>query len=225
INTGILIDCGVTGIANLSRFGISPDTLTDLIITHSHRDHFVPAVIAEIIASRTTETPLNIRAAPEAIALLSEKFAGKFTPYSLLPGDRFTIGNLNFTALPANHQVENSTEQALNYLIETPYGNILYALDGAWMLKKARMLIGDKKLRMIFWDATMAEPGNWRIFEHNDPAMISLMMTALEKEGTVNGETIVVLDHLARTLWPENPETAAVHNWLLAFDGMELELK
>jgi len=230
IDGRVLIDCGVTGRANLSRFGIAPDVLTDLVITHSHGDHFSVEQIGRVIADRKASAPpLGVWAAPQLIAKLQKHLTGRFTGHALKAGDAFKTGPLGWTALPANHLiVGDPTEQALHYLIESPGGNLLYALDGAWMLKQARLLIGKRRLDMIVWDATMTESGDGRIFEHNNLAMIGLMMQTLTATGCAHGKTVCVLTHVARTLWPEDPhaatELASARGWTLAEDGKEFLL-
>jgi len=230
IDGHVLIDCGRTGSANLSRFNVAPQELTDLVITHSHADHFDIAEIGKVIEGRAPEAaPLAVWAAPQPLAALGRKLPGRFTGHALTPGARFGIGRLQLTALPANHLLSNPSEQALHFLIETPCGNLLYALDGAWMLKQARELIGKRRLSLIIWDATMSKTGDYRIFEHNDLAMIAMMMQSLQTTGAVDAKTVCVLDHTARTLWPEEPRQAeslaAERGWVLASDGMDLELR
>jgi len=230
IDGHILIDCGSTGKANLDRFNIAPQALTDLVVTHSHSDHFDLAEIGKVLESRSPEQPaLAVWAAPEALAALSRHLPGRFNGHPLHPGAAFDIGRSRFTALPANHQLADVSEQALHYLVETPCGNLLYALDGAWMLKQARQLIGKRRLDLILWDATMAKSGDYRIFEHNDLSMIDLMMQSLRTAGCASAETVCVLDHVARTLWPadlrEAEKLAAERGWLLAADGMDLALR
>ncbi len=230
IDGRVLIDCGVTGYANLTRFGVAPSALTDLVITHSHGDHFNTEQIDRVIAARDPSLPpLAVRAAPQPLATLREALPGRFTGHALTPGDTFETGDLRWTALPANHLiVANSSEQALHYLIEAPHGTLLYALDGAWMLKQARLLIGKKRLDMIVWDATMSKPGDLRMFEHNDLDMIGHMMQSLQAAGCVHDKTVCVLDHLARTLWPSDPREAERmakdRGWVLAADGLELQV-
>src|SRR5690606_37225786 len=118
---------------------------------------------------------------------------------------------------------------ALNFLIGTSSGNLLYALDTAWMVKPARLLIGDTRLDMIIWDATMSEQDDdYRIFEHNDLTMIGHMERALTKAGCIDENTVRVFDHTARTLWPvsleECRDIAGRHGGLFAVDGMALTL-
>lgn len=226
----ILIDCGKTGSANLARFHIPPRALTDILFTHSHGDHFDTDEIRKVLDRRDPgQPPPAVWASPNVLAALTRRLPGRFTGHPLKPGTAFDIGQLHVTALPANHLiVADPTEQALHFLIETPSGTLLYALDGAWMLKQARQLIGKKHLDMIIWDATMSKTGDFRIFEHNDLAMIGLMVESLKTTGAVDAKTVCVLDHVARTLWPrdlkEAEKLAADRGWTLAADGRMLHL-
>ena len=230
IDGHILIDCGTTGSANLVRFSIDPHTLTDLVITHSHDDHFNVSEIRKVLDGRSPDQPpMGLWASPQALTKLNQTLEGRFIGHALVSGTAFDIGRLRFTALPANHLLSDPTEQALHFLIETPCGNLLYALDGAWMLKRSRQLIGQKHLDMIIWDATMSETGDFRIFEHNDLLMISQMMRALKTTKAVNAKTVCILNHIARTLWPADlnqaERLAAERGWILAADGMTFELR
>lgn len=232
IDEHILVDCGKTGVSNLTRANIQPGQITDLLITHSHIDHFDLGQIQQLIESRSSnQKPLNIWGSTQRINALEKEITleGKFVPHIIKAADIFQIKLCQVTVLPANHPLGDPQEQAFNFLFHTPHGNILYALDGAWMLKQARDLIGKTPLHMIFWDATMSKAGDWRIFEHNDLEMIGLMMQSLKKSGCVIDQTICVLSHIARTLWPadlnEAEKLAKDRGWVLAADGMSFELK
>lgn len=221
----VLIDCGTTGYANLTRFDIAPNALTDLLITHSHGDHFSPSEIRKLLDARgPDQPPLQVRASPQALAALERALPGRFTGHPLAAGTTFDLGRLHVTALPANHLLGDPAEQALHFLVETPDGTLLYALDGAWMLKQARQLIGKRRLDLIVWDATVAKSGDFRAFEHNDLDMIGLMMASLTTTGAADSRTVCVLDHVARTLWPADlrdaERLASDRGWVLAADGM-----
>lgn len=221
VDDSILIDAGATGRESLERFNIDPGSLTDLIITHSHSDHFRPEAVREIAEARKGQTPLVVHAAPEVLLRLD----CRYVPHLLEPGDIFEARGVTFTALPANHQCEDAREQPFHYLIEKDGRTVLYALDGAWLTTGERKLIGSRKLDLIVWDATVAESGDWRSFEHNDLGMIDMMTAALRNTGTIDGDTWTVLNHMARTLWPEGraaEELAAAHGHILAYDGMEI---
>jgi len=221
----VLIDCGTTGYANLTRFDVAPSALTDLLITHSHGDHFSPSEIRKLLDARgPDQKPLGVWASPQALAALERAVLGRFSGHPLVAGTTFDLGRLHVTALPANHLLGDPAEQALHFLAETPDGTLLYALDGAWMLKQARQLIGKRRLDLIVWDATVAKSGDFRAFEHNDLDMIGLMMASLTTTGAVDSRTVCVLDHIARTLWPADlrdaERLATDRGWVLAADGM-----
>jgi L-ascorbate metabolism protein UlaG (beta-lactamase superfamily) len=230
----VLIDCGTTGMSNLSRAGVEPRALTDIVFTHSHGDHFHHGEIKKVLDARGAGLPPpDIWASPPLIADLERKFSGRFVAHALVLGDIFATGRLSLTALPANHMIQDDplreTEQPLHYLVRAPHGNLLYALDGAWMLNSERLLIGKTRLDMIVWDATVGQkPGAVQVFGHNDLDMIALMERALRKLGCMDENTVRVLDHTSLGLWPRDPKAARKlaedGGWVLAEDGMELSL-
>ena len=91
------------------------------------------------------------------------------------------------------------------YLISGPDRTLLYALDTAWFPTLAYRLLGKTRLDGVIWDATMSEPGDWRIFEHTDPVMFAMMRKTLTENGNINERTRIWFDHRARTLWPADP--------------------
>ena len=94
----ILIDCGITGLRNLERFGISCAAIDTLLITHSHDDHFLPEQIAVLAAGRPT--PLAVYASAEAVAELGG--IPGIAAFPLHSGMKFRLGETAVTALPAN---------------------------------------------------------------------------------------------------------------------------
>ncbi len=229
-NRRLLVDAGIAGWETLARFDVDLREVSDLAITHSHRDHFDAGVAGRIAAARAGCGALRIHAAPEILeSLRREGGEGRtWLGCELYAGKRFAAGGLAVTALPSNHCTDDVREQTYHFLIEDGCHSVFYALDGAWLTTKERLLIGDRRLDMVIWDATAAAPGDWRSFEHNDLGMIAMMMTALRGTGTVGGDTVSVLTHIARTLWPEGEaaaELAARHGHLLACDGVEIILR
>lgn len=222
LNGHILIDCGATGLRNLERFGIPFSDVNTLLITHSHDDHFEPEQVLALAAE--TEHPLDVYASPEALAMLPE--SGTIVRHPLFAGEKFSLNDIVVTVLPANHPTGIPGEAAFHFCFETSGGNLLYALDGAWMLKAAILLIRNIRFDWVVLDCTMADAGDWRIFEHTDIDMAVHMVKSLSNLGIIDSDTRIVLDHFARTLWPEDEaarrEKVAGTGFELAFDGMEL---
>ena len=229
-----LIDAGPCVLRGLSDAGASPARIADLLVTHSHSDHFNVAAILEI--ARSGRRRLRVWAPPQALALLERAApdAKSMDLHPVLPGDAFKIAGMRVAALPANHLVERDlAEQPLHYVFAGRGASLLYALDGAWFCCKARHLLkkflGGKPLSAIVWDATCGATFNdWRFAEHNDLKMIAAMRAAMLKDGIVSPETVHVFSHLARTLWPKTltaqNRLAARFAGLLAQDGLSLEV-
>ncbi len=227
LNRSVLIDYGATAEAALNRYAVTPDQLTDLVFTHSHSDHFNPEATARLLAGHPGR--LAVHASPEILARLAATVdpAG-FTQCPLHPGAGFVAGGMRFTALPANHLLADPEEQAYHYLIEQDQKRLLYALDGAGFTKPEWLLIRNVRLDAMVIDCTMARPGDWRIFEHNDLDTVVHLLKTLRNAKVVDDSTRVVLSHLAYTLWPESSEEAAAivsgSGLELAFDGMTFEV-
>ena len=229
LDGSVLLDAGVTAWKSLTRWRVNPAALTDLVVTHTHDDHFDPPAIREIVSARDVScAPLRIWTTPEGCDLLrSELPSARCDLHALSWGDSFMAGaDLKFTALPSNHLIhERLREETFWYLIESPRANLLYALDGAWMTPRAAHLLYGRPLDAIVWDGTMERTGDMRAFEHSDLTMLELEIAALKARGTVHDGTRQIITHLARTLWPEEAEArrrAAARGFLMASDGLEV---
>lgn len=220
----ILIDAGQTAIWNLEKAGYDPAVVTDILITHSHSDHFMVSQIEEI-CNRASQA-VNIYATPQALARLNTK---KCVKYPLTWGNRFEIGEYAFTVLPANHETGTAREEAFHFLIDSPEKRVLYALDGGWMLSNARLMLAGRQIDLIIWDATSGNNLNdWRFADHNDLGMIASMRQALLQLEYITPDTVHIFDHIAWSLWPESAaERARIveqYSGILAEDGMAFTL-
>ncbi|MBQ9501592.1 MAG: MBL fold metallo-hydrolase [Lentisphaeria bacterium] len=216
----VLLDCGPTVCAAMERFGVDFGCVEAVVNTHSHGDHFDVETVKRIAQGRR----VDFYGTPQACV----RVRAFCRVHPVESGSVFTAGNCRFLTLPANHAVTDLKEETFNYLISCGEKTLLYALDTAWMLTKARRLIGEKKIDGIVWDATMSEPGDWRIFEHSDPEMFGVLRRVLLKTGNITQDTPVYFSHRARTLWPEDPaaqqKIAARYGALLAVDGETVTL-
>ena len=215
LEENILLDCGPTAKAAMERFGVGIEQINCIVNTHSHSDHLDVNNIRNIAAGRKIDFYGTIQACG--------KVADICNVHPITYGDEFTVNGCTFLTLPSNHAVEDIREETFNYLITVNGKTLLYALDTAWMLTKARRLIGDKHIDAIVWDATMSQPDNWRIFEHSDPVMFAAMRRVLKKSGNITDDVKVWFDHRALTLWPTDPaEQEAIaqrENVMLAHEG------
>ena len=217
INDRLLIDCGPTVAAALERFGQQKSQITDIVVTHNHNDHFRLETLKEITAGR--EGGVRFFASPQ----LCQIAAPFCRVYPLDFGVRFRAGECDLLALPANHVVKDVAEKTFLYHIASEGRSLLYALDTAWLSSVAHRMLENIRFDGVIWDATMSEPGDWRIFDHTDPAMFAMIRKVFTDNGSIDAHTRIWFDHRARTLWPTAPaaqqEIARRENVELAHEG------
>lgn len=223
----VMIDCGATGFRSLVRFGGDPRALRELWFTHSHGDHCHPGEVAALLAARGRRAaPLVLRGTAPLLerlaAALGAEPGGRFEPRPFAPLAPFRTRGWRVTPLPANHLGAIPGETCVHYLVRGPRKSFLYALDGAWMTAAARAAVGSAPLDLVVWDATVEKPGDWRMFSHNDLSMVRTLSARLAADGVVRPDTVLVLDHLARTLWrsPVRPP----RRFVAARDGLRLRV-
>ena len=117
LNDTVLIDAG-TGLGTLSLDAMA--RIDHVVLTHAHLDHIacLPLLVDSVAAMR--ETPLQVWALPEVIAILREHIfnnqiwpdftvipdaANPFLQLNALPVEGVTLEGLGFTTLPALHGI------------------------------------------------------------------------------------------------------------------------
>jgi len=226
INERILVDCGPTVPAAMETFGVDRSGLTDILVTHTHADHFSVESLERLAEGMA---PRRINLWMEQGALGRAGTLGRlYGLRRMAAGAGFEAGGLAILPLPANHGVSESQEQPLLFLFSGGGKRLLYALDGAWLMKAAWRAIMDLQLDAVIWDATIGvQPGDYRVFEHNSIPMIRLMNQTLENNRVIGASSRIVLSHLARTLHPGHRElgdSLRGEGLEPAHDGMVLEL-
>ncbi len=227
VNGKVLVDCGPTVPAALSVFGSGLSGLSDILITHTHRDHFSLEALEEIAETRKSPEKMNLwleQGAMEKAASL----AGMFNIQALVLGKAAGINHCSILSLPANHRVSHSRETPLHFLFSHLGKHFLYALDGSWLSTAAWKAIQNLQLDAIIWDGTIGDlPGDYRMFAHNNIPMIRMMNQTLRENGVYSPSTRIILSHLARNLHPSHHELQARladEGMEAAHDGMEVEI-
>ena len=217
VNGKVMVDCGPTVPGALSAFDVDLSGLSDILITHTHRDHFSLQSLESIAGRSDLPGRLNLWMEEGALTK-ADPLAGLFTLRRLKPGNPVSVSGCSILPLPANHRVSRSLETPLHFLFSSLDKNFLYALDGAWLSTHAWKAIQNLKLEAVIWDGTIGDsPGDFRIFAHNNIPMIRMMNHTLRENGVYFESTRIILSHLARALHPEHREL--VKN--LKKEGME----
>ncbi len=227
VNGHILIDCGPTVLDVMKRYKVNPADITDVLLTHTHRDHFHQDTLLAIADAKDAGVaPLRFWAHPEVLKGVPKSDRIATGPVAI--GETFKIRGLGITGLESNHHVKSSKEKCLIYLIEGAAKSILYATDSSWLLTRTWHYLQRKKLDILIWDATIGErKGDYRIFEHNDLTMIRHMNQTLVSRKILKPDSQVILTHMARTLHPAQSElekTLLPEGLIPAYDGMSVTL-
>ena len=222
----ILIDCGPKTMTRLSALGCQAEQITDLMITHSHSDHY-DADQVYALSDLPRPKPLRIWY-PAGVELRLSSFK-HVELYALHPGDVAIPRGYSVLALAANHPVRTTSEIPLAYLFDNEICRWLYATDGAWFNAHSwRRFCDEPAINALIIDCTLGEVvGDWRVFEHNSLAMVKQIVAVMRHNGLFAPAAQVVLTHLAKETHLPHLELArqvAAEGLTVAFDGMELDI-
>ncbi len=222
----ILLDCGPTLPSALQTMGVDAAAITDLLITHTHWDHYTPKSLEALADARGDAPALRLWAHEGALGQIPP--VDGVERHGLTLGDPVALGEWEIEGLPANHVVEGSPEQPLLYLLTAPGCRWVYATDGGWITLRAWMRLQSVRLDAFVWDATIGEQlEDPRVFGHNSLPMLRLMTNVMRAQGVLREGAQVILTHLARTLHPDHAtlqRSVQPDGFLVAHDGLRVTL-
>lgn len=204
------------------------DNITDVLVTHSHGDHFSPATVKAL----WEEKPRHLIGGFGCMQRLKEYdpfFAAKVDFTELKPFEGTTAAGYEISALPANHSTTIPTEIPFHYILQKDGKLLYYGMDGAWMRKESWIAIRKwAHFDAMILEATVGDvEGDFRIFEHNNIRMVEEMLKTFRKMGTLKPEGKVYVDHMAKTLHTDHETLKArlaPSDITPCFDGMEIEV-
>lgn len=193
IDDALLIDPGPDVPDALATFGKDAKGIRYVLNTHRHKDHYARATFAHLQGAAF---------------------------YPMKPGDTAQLGKYHIRAFAANH---GTARDAVHFLITDGEKTLFYGLDGAWLLYDEVAAIKEARPDLAVLDGTVGEQeGDYRVFEHNDLAMVRLLKAALAPHV---GRFCIT--HMSRKLHKSHAALAAdlVRDGVeVAFDGMEMEI-
>ena len=193
IDDTLLVDPGPHVPDALETFGKNSGAIKYIIHSHKHRDHFNS----------------------DTVAYLND---AEFIP--ILAGETKAIGKYTVTALAANHA---TVENPVHFIISDGEKRFFYGLDGAWIMYHEMKAIKNGGVDLAIIDATSGEePGDFRIFEHNNLNMVREIKASLNDH-----VKRWVICHMARILHTSHEELAErmkKDGIDVAYDGLELEI-
>lgn len=226
LNNSVLIDCGATVPDALEMFGINVDHITDILVTHSHSDHFNIESLKKLQLKRSRQAKINLwvhDGMSSFFKTLEEDTGCQVKTITCFKN--FLINDLEVIPVEANHFCAHTGEQCLHYILKSGDKTLMYALDGGWFTTKTWNTLKKMKINSIIWDATWGSDDYYCLFSHNSVPMIRIMKMQLFKENVLNVDSKIILSHLGRNFHPKHEivkRNAASEQLIVAFDGMKL---
>jgi phosphoribosyl 1,2-cyclic phosphate phosphodiesterase len=154
----LLIDLPPDTYHHVLAHGLRLDRVGHLIITHSHDDHLLGTELqyrGPWYAAPVPSFPLHVYGNDMVLDKIAKAIGdGKqenIVLHHIEPGDNFTAGEFNVTALPALH---DRRQKCLFYLVEHKGKRVLYGNDTGFFPQVAWDLLAGKKLDIVSLDCT-----------------------------------------------------------------------
>lgn len=223
IDDNILIDFGPTLMSSIKMFNVDPSKITDVLLTHSHWDHFNPDALRALVAERPDLPALRVWGHPVALDLLPdiEGIVRQATDF----GETITVGDWQVEPMRANHWVMETMEQPLTYLFTSNDIQWYYGTDGSWIMTPTWRRLSEAQLNMIIIDASYGTHPvvTQAQFGHNTIPMVRMIIEAMRYSDILLPDAQVILTHFSRYEQASHEELEKVltpEGYMPAYDGM-----
>ena len=234
INDDLLIDFPADTAAHCLYHGVNLGQLQNVLITHSHIDHFEPSLLAMrgggFCHNMKYEDiffygPENLKQVCDTRDIAAD-FRKHIHFVPLAEHAPITIGNYRVTALNALHAPGLGS---LNYVIEQGEKSILYLLDSGY--PTAETLVYLKNLNKVFdaviMDGTMGTAAPCTYIYHMSYQENKMLKTELEQLDIADEHTRFIVTHITHNhseYHEKVEEIFADAEIEVAYDGYELTL-
>lgn len=225
IDKNLLLDASMSFLDACKVFHVEKAKIKNILITHSHDDHYCKEVIEEIAKEQDSGAILHLYG-PEGMRAIIPQCEGiKF--HGLIPGDQIHLEEVTVTAVEANHEVVETGEICLHYILSKDKKTLFYGCDGAWILQRTWNVLCRFHFDAMIVDATIGVLGSNGICGHNNLAMVKLLRLAFLAQGLIDEETKVIASHIGLTLYPAHEDIVKMmdqNGLMTAYDGMIVKI-
>ena len=235
VNDDLLIDFPADSFSHMQQNGLNFSAVKNLLITHSHMDHFSPTDLhlrsTSYYAHNLTTPHLTLHGNERVMKLLERERITReeepndtgITAVQVEAYKPFTAGKYRVTALPAFHAMN---EKAFVYLIEDGEKTLLYLHDTGELFDEVYDYLAANKVRadLISYDCTyVALPSGGG---HMGLDSCPKVRARLESIGVVHENTVHVINHFShngKLIYDELEPAAKELGFLTSYDGMVVE--
>lgn len=205
------------------------DNVKNIVVTHSHYDHFNPQNFRTIYE----KTHCTLWADKACIRRLTEAFGNEFADsvkfVEMHPFITYDIGNYKVTSLPSNHATPDMEETTRVLLIEDGTRTLYYGCDSSWIPTKTWNFIKKKSINTLVLELTCGTLAydDWRLFEHNTIDSLTLMLRMFKKYNCFADDVKYYTSHMAVTLHGTHEELEKIlseYDVTPAYDGMQISI-
>lgn len=228
INDDLLIDLPADTYSHFLHNGIRGDRIRQLLITHSHSDHFYPSELAMRsgpFAHDMEQEVLEIYCGQGTFDKLNEEYPEKwgFSANLLKPYVPTQVGAYTVTALPARHYPGDG---ALFYIIQGER-NVLYAHDTGYFYEEVFAYIQKAGIRfdLATFDCTNVDIPIGDEGTHMGIPNIQRVVARLEAMGALDENTVKIINHFSHNGNPLHhilEERVRGLGYLVSYDGLSV---
>lgn len=233
IDGDLLVDPG-PNIFHFAETEGTPDMLDgvkNIIVTHSHGDHFCPETVKKLCYGKD----VALWADPVCLKVLKNALGEDvcsgicFHETHVRQPEPYRIGDYEIWSLTANHFSGDPEEITRLYLIGKGGRMLYYGCDSAWIPTDSWYVIKYQPINVMIMECTCGTlaPNDWRIFDHNTVEMLELMLTTFRKYNYFAPDVRYYISHLSKTMHTDH-ETLSEDMKKLgvtpAYDGLEIEI-
>lgn len=231
INDDLLVDPN-SHIFHFAEKNGTPDlfkNVKNIIVTHSHGDHFDPWTVVELCHRYGCTLWADRMCMNKLTLLVGEQMAALVNFKETFINRDYWFDGYKVTPLRANHATELPDETPRIYLVEKDGRILYYGCDSAWIPTTSWNVIREKPVNAMVLELTCGETAtyDWRIFEHNTPEMLDIMLTMFKKYNLFAPDVKYYVSHLARTLHTDHEglvEYLKPRGVTPAYDGFSFEV-
>lgn len=201
-----------------------------LIITHSHEDHFYPEDIhmrkepyAHIYSNKLLRVYGNSNVKKRFIDTDVEKDQNNRIVFNeIYPYKEYQMGEAIVVPLLADHKPD---EKCFIYLIKLNGRTLLYGNDSGYFPEKTWEFLKSIHIDVSILDCTDG-PGKCVNYHMGFPAVLTVKKRLIE-QGCKNQDTKFIITHFSHNgkyLHEELVNMASPHGFIVAYDGMEIQI-
>ena len=210
--------------------GADLSKLEHLFITHSHRDHWSPPELGNLIPpfAHGRSEPLKVHGnnvvTRQARELSVSNEGTGLVAVEVEPFVPIQAGNMAFTPIRASHMLDED-EVCVNYVASSGDRTVLYACDTGWYPEDTWEFLEATRLDAVISECTSGPHDGGK--GHLNFEGLFAMKERLEQSGTISAGGVFVATHFSHNVGLLHKDLEYIlgkRQILAAYDGMQISL-